>query len=68
MTKADILTRTLTNKKKQLTNTTNEIVNKYSNTYHKTIGVKPAVVELVMRIEYSLEHNDQDPKFKDDNV
>ena len=41
-----------------------EIINKYSNTYHKTIKMKPVNVKSSTYIEYDVEHNDKDPKFK----
>ena len=46
-----------------------EIVYKYSNTYHKQIKMKPAVVQPGTYIDYVVENNDKDPKFKvDDHV
>ena len=40
------------------------IVKKYSNTYHSTIKMKPIDVKCVIYIDFGLEHNDKDPKFK----
>ena len=40
------------------------IVNKYINTYHGTIKVKPVDVKPNTYIESSQETNDKDPKFK----
>ena len=45
------------------------IVNKYNNTYHKTIKMKPVDVNPSMYIEFNKENNKESPKFKiDDNV
>ena len=41
-----------------------DIVNKYSNTYHSTIKVKPVDVKLNTYINSSREINDEDPSFK----
>ena len=46
-----------------------DIVNKYNNTYHKTIKMKPADVEYNSFAEYNAiafneESNEKDPKFK----
>ena len=41
-----------------------EIVDKYSKTYHRTIRIKPAGVKSGTYIRYGVEHNDKDPKFK----
>ena len=40
-----------------------DIVNKYNNTYHRTINVKSNTY-----INSSKEINDKDPKFKSDNI
>ena len=40
------------------------IVNKYTNTYHSTIKMKPVDVKSSTYIDSSKEINDQDPKFK----
>ena len=45
-----------------------DIVHEYSNTYHKTIKMKPIDVEDNSFAEYN-ESNEKDPKFKvDDHV
>ena len=41
-----------------------DIVNKYSNTYHKSIKMKPFGVKTNTYINSSKEINDKDPKFK----
>ena len=45
-----------------------DIVNKYNNTYHKTIKMKPADVKSSKYIDSSKEINDKDPKFRIDNI
>ena len=40
------------------------IVNKYNNTYHSTIKMKPVDVKSNTYIDSSKEINDKDPKFK----
>ena len=40
------------------------IVNKYNNTYHRTIEMKPVGVKSSTYINTSKEINDEDPKFK----
>ena len=45
-------------------NALNDIVNKYSNTYHKTIKMKPIDVKSDSFTEYNEESNERDPKFK----
>ena len=42
----------------------NDFVDKYSNTYHKTIKAKPIVVKANSYAEYNLDSNDNDPEFK----
>ena len=42
----------------------NYIVNKFNNTYHCTIKMKPADVKLGTCIDSSKENNEKDPKFK----
>ena len=42
----------------------NDFVDKYSNTYHKTIKKKPIVVKANSYAEYNLDSNDNDPEFK----
>ena len=41
-----------------------DIVNKYSNTYHRTIKMKPVDVKWSTYIDSSKEINNKDPKFK----
>ena len=41
-----------------------DIVNKYNNTYHRTIKMKPVDVKSNTCINSSKEINDKDPKFK----
>ena len=41
-----------------------DIVNKYNNTYHSTIKMKPVDVKSNTYINFSKEINDKDPKFK----
>ena len=41
-----------------------DIVNKYNNTYHITIKMKPVDVKLNTYIDSSKEVNNKDPKFK----
>ena len=41
-----------------------DIVNKYNNTYHRTIKKKPADVKPSTYIDSSKEINNEDPKFK----
>ena len=42
----------------------NDIVDKYNNTYHKTIKMKPTDVADDSFAEYNEESNEKDPKFK----
>ena len=44
------------------------IVNKYNNTYHSTIKIKPVDVKSNIYIKSSTETNDQDPKFKTGDI
>ena len=45
-----------------------DIVNKY-NTYHRAIKMKPTDIKSSTYIDFDVEHNDKDPKFKvDDHV
>ena len=45
------------------------IVNKYNNTYHKTVNMKPVDVKSNTYINSGKETNNKDPKFKvGDNV
>ena len=41
-----------------------DIVNKYNNTYHSTIKMKPVNVKSSTNINSNKEINDEDPKFK----
>ena len=41
-----------------------DIVNEYNNTYHRTIKMKPADVKDNTYIDFKIEANDKDPKFK----
>ena len=41
-----------------------DIVNKYNNTYHRTIKMKPTDVKNNTYIDFEKEFNDKDPKFK----
>ena len=41
-----------------------DIVNKYNNTYHSTIKMKPVDVKSITYIDSSKEINDKDRKFK----
>ena len=42
----------------------NDIVDKYNNTYHKTIKMKPTDLKSNSFAEYNEESNEKDPKFK----
>ena len=39
------------------------IINKYNNTYHSTIKMKPADVKSSTYIDFNKENNREDPKF-----
>ena len=41
-----------------------KIVNKYNNTYHRTIKMKPVDVKPSIYIDFNKENNKEDPKFK----
>ena len=41
-----------------------DIVDKYNNTYHRTIKIKPVDVKDDSFAEYNEESNEKDPKFK----
>ena len=41
-----------------------KIVNKYNNTYHRTIKMKPVNVKPSIYIDFNKENNKEDPKFK----
>ena len=45
-------------------NVLDDIVDKYNNTYHKTIKMKPKDVTSDSFAEYNEESNEKDPKFK----
>ena len=46
-----------------------DIVNKYNNTYHRNIIMKPADIKPSIYIEFNKENNKEGPKFKvDDNL
>ena len=45
-------------------NELNDIVNKYNNTYHRTMKMKPVNVKSSTYIDSSKEINDKDTKFK----
>ena len=45
-----------------------DIVNKYNNTYHSTIKMKPFDVKLNTYIDSSKKINKKDPKFKIDDI
>ena len=42
----------------------NEIVNKYNNTYHRTIKMKPGDVNSSSYIDFNKENNKEGPKIK----
>ena len=44
------------------------IVNKYNNTYHSTIKMKPIDLESNTCVDFSKEINDKDPKFKTGDI
>ena len=46
------------------TNRLDDIVNKYKNTYHRTIKMKLVDVKHNTYIDFGEEVNDKDPKFK----
>ena len=47
----------------------NDIIDKYNNTYHRTIKMKPTDVKSESSAEYNVESNEKDPKFNvDDHV
>ena len=45
-----------------------DIVNKYNNTCHRTIKMKPVDVKSSAYIDFSKEIDDKDPKFKIDDA
>ena len=42
----------------------NDIVGEYNNTHHRTIKMKPVDVKDDKYIDFEIEVNDKDPKFK----
>ena len=50
--------------KKVYTDKLDCIVNEYNNTYHRTIKMKPVDVKPDSYAEYSVDSNEEDPKFK----
>ena len=49
-------------------NKLDDIVNKYNNTYHSTIKMKPVDVKSNTYINFHKETNDRDPKFKSGDI
>ena len=45
-------------------NKLNKIDEKYNNTCHRTIKMKPALIKLDIFIDFGVEHNGKDPKFR----
>ena len=41
-----------------------DIVDKYNNTYHRTIKMKPMDVKFDFYAEYNVDSNEKDPKFQ----
>ena len=41
-----------------------DVVNIYNNTYHITIQIEPAYVEITTYIDFRVENNQKSPKFK----
>ena len=41
-----------------------DIANKYNNTYHSRIKMKPVDVNSITYIDFDKQSNDRDPKFK----
>ena len=41
-----------------------DIANKYNNTYHSRIKMKPIDVNSITYIDFDKQSNDRDPKFK----
>ena len=49
--------------------TLDDKVNKYNNTYHRTIKMKPANVKSIMYIDFHIRNDKEGPKYKvGDNV
>ena len=45
-------------------NNLDDIVNKYNNTYHRTIEMKPVNLKSSIYLDFAIEGNDKDPKMK----
>ena len=45
-----------------------DIVNKYSNTYHRTINMEPVYVKSSKYIEFNKTKNKEDPKLVGDHI
>ena len=45
-----------------------DIINKYNNTYHRILKMKPVGVESSIYIDFDKENNNEDPKFKVDDI
>ena len=45
-------------------NKLNDMVNKYNNTYHRTIKMKPVDVKSSASVDFDKKNNKEDPKFK----
>ena len=45
-----------------------DIVNKYNDTYHRTIKIKPVDIKSRTCFDSSKEINDENPKFKIDDI
>ena len=45
-----------------------DVVNKYNNTYNRTVKMKPVDAKSSAYIDCSKENNDEDPKFKVDDI
>ena len=41
----------------------NDIVDKYNNTYHNIIKIKPIDVQSNSYVKYNVDSNEKDPKF-----
>ena len=41
-----------------------DIINKYNNTYHRTIKMKPVDVKSSTYIDFNIENNKEGPQFK----
>ena len=45
-------------------NVLHDIVDRYNDTYHKTIEKKPIDIKFDSYAEYNVDSNDKDPKFE----